>query len=370
MTKKVDNGIININSFYEKEHFMSELINNTEERKKILKEHILQLHNGIDVEIVKKSISSLMQSIPYQEVVDVEQELIAEGYPESEIIELCDLHHQIVEDNILDLSGLQRKPDQRHPLEILKQENQALTLVVKKLAELYKQANFTIITYEDIILFKTYFNQLMDVDKHYRRLEYLLFPYLEKSGITGPPKVLWGKHDETRQLLKTAISTLNEIETNSIRDINALIENTFQKASNSIIDMIAKETNILFPMAQETLKDIEWYEVLQQSLEIGYCLIDPEDGWQPSEIPEDYGNNFNTTNDGYINLSSGQFTAIQLEALLNSLPIDITFVDHNDKVKYFSQGKERIFDRNRSILNKRCFNVPSATISSYCRTNF
>ena len=331
---------------------MSELLNNSEQRKKILKEHILQLHDGVDVENVKNSISSLLQNIPYNDVVEVEQELIAEGLPETEILQLCDLHHQVMEGNLLDISGLQKPTSEGHPLETFKLENSALQEVVNNLEIQYEKLRSNSASLEDIITLKTYFNQLMDVDKHYRRLENLLFPYLEKEGITGPPKVLWGKHDEARQFLKVAISTLEDLKVGPEKDLNFDIDNFFKRASDSITDMIAKETNILFPMSNDTLKEIEWYEILQQSLEIGYCLIDPKDGWKPNNIPTDYQDKQVAAADGIINLPSGQFTVEQLEALLNSLPIDMTFVDHNDKVKYFSQGEERIFDRNRSILNR------------------
>jgi DUF438 domain-containing protein len=115
--------------------------------------------------------------------------------------------------------------------------------------------------------------------------------------------------------------------------------------------MIIKEEEILFPMSMDALSDTDWYEIQKQSLEIGYCLYDPPTEWMPAGIiiedikdVEKQGSN--------IQLPSGNFSVEELLAILNTLPVDITFVDKNDKVKYFSQSKDRIFQRSRAILNR------------------
>jgi len=178
---------------------MSELINNSSERKGLLKHMILQLHEGKAPEEVKKRLMELMSKIPYMDVVEVEQELISEGLPETEVLRLCDIHSQVLEGRI-DLSGMLIVPP-GHPVDTFKKENRELEAVVKKLNELFEKAEDLYagigpVAYINKV--KSLFNSLMDVDKHYRRKENLLFPFLEKYGITGPPKVMWGKHDETR----------------------------------------------------------------------------------------------------------------------------------------------------------------------------
>jgi DUF438 domain-containing protein len=311
---------------------------------------ILQLHEGVAPEAVKARMIDLLTKIPYGEVVEVEQELISEGLPESEVLRLCDIHSQALEGHI-DLSGMKIVAP-GHPVDTFKRENRELEKLVKQLHELFGQAD-TELSGPDkeryLNTVKGLFNNLMDVDKHYRRKENLLFPFLEKYGITGPPKVMWGKHDETRDLLKNAINALNMPGDFTPEMMQMKVELHLGPATRAITDMIMKEEEILLPMTLDKLTETDWYDIYRQTNEIGYCLYDPDIAWKPEgvEIAE-----VTSAEEGNISLPSGKFTSEELLAILNTLPVDITFVDRNDKVKYFSQGKERIFDRNRAILGR------------------
>jgi DUF438 domain-containing protein len=79
---------------------MSELINNSENRKELLKHMILQLHQGEAPEAIKTQLTNLLKGIPYDEVVEVEQELIKEGLPVEEVLKLCDIHAMVLDGNI------------------------------------------------------------------------------------------------------------------------------------------------------------------------------------------------------------------------------------------------------------------------------
>jgi hypothetical protein len=329
---------------------MSELINNSQSRKELLKHMILQLHEGVAPEAVRARMIELLTKIPYGEVVEVEQELISEGLPEAEVLRLCDIHSQALEGHI-DLSGMKIVAP-GHPVDTFKKENRELEKVVKELRELFGKAEIELSgdgKEKYINAVKGLFNSLMDVDKHYRRKENLLFPFLEKYGITGPPKVMWGKHDETRDLLKNALNVLNMPGEFTPEMMQMKVELHFFPAVKAITDMIMKEEEILLPMTLDKLTETDWYEIYRQTNEIGYCLYDPNVTWKPQgeDIAE-----VTSAEEGTISLPSGKFTSEELLAILNTLPIDITFVDRNDKVKYFSQGKERIFDRNRAILGR------------------
>ena len=201
-----------------------------------------------------------------------------------------------------------------------------------------------------ILKLRGLYNSLFDVDKLYRRKEYLLFPYLEKQGITGPPKVMWGKHDEIRELIKGSIELL-QTEGITRDELLAAAEIVLTPAKKGVVEMTQKEEEILFPMALDKLTETEWYEINKQSLEIGFCLYDPPVEWRPEWADDDILTELNTEG-GNVQLPSGGFSAEELMAVLNALPIDVTFVDKNDKVKYFSQGEERVFQRNRAILNR------------------
>lgn len=335
---------------------MSELINNSESRKALLKHMILQLHKGEAPEAVKTQLTNLLKGIPYDEVVQVEQELISEGLPVAEVLKLCNIHSMVL-DGSIDHSAAKSIPT-GHPVDTFKKENRELEKLVLQLNGIYETVKKAASTKSNeetnnfAIQMLTIFNALMDVDKHYRRKENLLFPFLETKGITGPPTVMWGKHDETRAFLKSAIEALQNSKGISLPDLAGIIENKLAPASKAITDMIMKEEEILFPMTMDELTDQEWFDILQQTNEIGYCLFDPTDEWIPANVDVSASDFRKEFTGGIVRLPSGSFTIDELTVLLNALPADITFVDKNDKVKYFTQGSHRIFDRNRAILGR------------------
>jgi len=329
---------------------MSELINNAKKRKDLLKHMILQLHKGEAPEAVRAQLVRLMGQVPYNDVVEVEQELISEGLPQEEVLKLCDIHTAAL-DGAIDHSGA-KVAESGHPVHTFQQENLALRKEIKVLNKVYDEVEK--LSDKDnpadlLLEIQQHMNALTDVEKHYQKKENLLFPFLEKHEITGPPTVMWGKHDETREFLKGAFDALAATEDSTAEEIKAVIEMVFKPASKAVDDMIDKEEEILFPMTLDTLTVEEWYEIYKQSPEIGYCLYDPIDEWKPEGVElkkED------EVDSGKIILPSGSFTVDELTAVLNTIPFDLTFVDKDDRVRFFTQGKERIFARNRAILGR------------------
>ncbi|MFW5699820.1 MAG: DUF438 domain-containing protein [Bacteroidota bacterium] len=330
---------------------MSELINNSKFRKERLKELILKLHKGESPDKVRQELISTLQHIPYGEVVEVEQELIGEGLPETEVLKLCDVHGEVLEGNV-DLSAAKEIPE-GHPVDVFKKENEALRAEADKAIDLLvglddiKESEFN----QQLLSLQACFNNLMDVEKHYLRKEYLLFPYLEQKEITGPPKVMWGKHDEIRDQLKGCLETLKaeDLKKEDLADARELL---FYPALKALKDMTQKEEEILFPMSMDELTVEDWWNIHNQTLEFGFALYDPQVEWKPEGLTQTDEEKASQTSDGSIQLPSGSFTADEIKAILNTVPVDMTFVDKNDKVKYFTQGKERIFARSRSIINR------------------
>jgi DUF438 domain-containing protein len=331
---------------------MSEFINNSAFRKEKLKALILKLHEGENPQQVREELIGTLQQIPYGEVVEVEQELISEGLPETEVLRLCDIHGEVLDGHI-DQSGAQKIPP-GHPLDVFMQENRELLKVIETAENL-----LGILYSVDDTEFRQFavkiqgcFNELSDVDKHYKRKEYLVFPYLEKSGITGPPMVMWGKHDEIREQLKGCIEILRHPDLTKT-DLDEALEILFIPVLKAMTDMTKKEHDILFPMCMDVLTTDDWWNVHQQTLDFGFTLIDPKEEW----IPEGFIAYDSTTSggigeEGIVRLPSGSFNAKEIMAILNTAPFDMTFVDKNDKVKYFTQGSHRIFARSRSIINR------------------
>lgn len=327
---------------------MSELINNSEKRKDLLKHMILQLHKGIAPDAVRTQLIQLMGQVPYGQVVEVEQELIAEGLPQEEVLKLCDVHSQALK-GVIDETGA-KMPPPGHPVHTFIQENRAIQMEIAEIEKLITRIDEKSDIRKLWQSLKSHFNNLSDIDKHYRRKENLLFPYLEKHGITGPPTVMWGKDDEIREQLKAAHSALDVNEDISPDEAKTIIGFVIKPTVEVIEEMVYKEEHILFPMCMDKLSNDEWYEIYNQTTEIGYCLYDPQDVWEPAGIDL---KKEESAEAGKIQLPSGSFNIQELLAILNILPVDITFVDADDNVRYFNQSAERIFDRTRAIIGRK-----------------
>ncbi len=341
---------------------MSEFINNREYRQKVLKEIIKELHNGKAVEEVKARFEELIKGISPSEISEMEQALIMEGMPIQEIQNLCDVHAAVFKGSIEDIHRPQ-KPEETpgHPVHTFKLENRELeTLVndkIKPNIEAFK-STYSQISVNSLI---ENFERLWEIDKHYSRKENLLFPFMEKYGITAPPKVMWGVDDEIRAAIKEILKALTE-DVNNMEEIARKAE----EACTRVIEMIFKEENILFPMVLDTLAEDEWLQIQEASHEIGYCLIEPGSKWVPVKVnveqkAKEEGEQ--PSNNGYIKFDAGILLPEEVNAMLNTLPVDITFVDKDGYVKYFTQGKERIFARPKTVIGREVKNChPPASV--------
>ena len=330
---------------------MSELMDNAKARRGVLKHLILQLHEGKAPEDVKPQLLRLLGRVPYNEVVEVEQELISEGMPVGEVLKLCDLHSTAMKGALDSSQGKVAPPG--HPVDTFKKENAALlgelALADKLFQEIKGRSDDEDVT-ESTGQLRLRFSRLADIEKHYSRKENLLFPYLEKKGVTGPPTVMWGKDDEIRGLIKSAIETLQSAGQISAGEAKGVVELVLQPVVDAIREMIFKEEEILFPMCLDKLTEAEWYAIYLQSPEIGFCIYDPTVEWKPSIAAEAA---HDPVDERRIPFPSGSLTPSEMRVLLNTIPFDLTFVGADDTVKYFTQGQERIFERNRAIIGRK-----------------
>jgi DUF438 domain-containing protein len=330
---------------------MSELIQNgAVSRKELLKHLVLKLHDGEAPEQVQRQLVRMLGQVPYGLVVEVEQELMREGLPQEEVAKLCHLHGAAME-GALDLSAA-KIPPPGHPARVFADENAALLRELDALeAACHAVAALAAAAdpREALLALRARLNAVSDVDKHYLRKEHLLFPYLEKHGITGPPKVMWTKHDEARALLRAA--TEGAAAAGDAATAQAVVELAARPAAQAVRDMIAREENVLLPMSLDTLDELEWWEVARQSTDHGFCLVAPEVEWRPAAAPAPGARGDEAA--GRVRLPTGSFTVPELEAILNALPFDATFVDADDRVRYFTGGAERVFSRSRAVIGRK-----------------
>lgn len=340
---------------------MSEFINNREHRKKVLREIITDLHEGKPLATVKTRFDEVIKDLAPGELSLVEQSLIDEGLPITEVQRLCDVHSAVFRDALDHAPEVSVVPG--HPVYTFRQENRALEKLIRDeikplLSELQRAAADEQKAVALGITEKL--NLLWDIDKHYSRKENLLFPYLEKYGITAPPQVMWGVDDEIRAQLKATKKLAAAYQPGSHGDLISKAEDTLER----IGEMIFKEEKILLPMALETLAEDEWQQILADSDEIGYCLVEPEKGWRPTGGTAEAGRVLKEGNSGNsIKFDTGVLTPKELELIFSHLPVDITFVDKHDTVKFFSATKDRIFPRTRTIIGRKVENChPPASV--------
>ena len=341
---------------------MSEYINNREYRQKVLKELITELHNGKSVEEVKPRFEKLIEGISPTEISEMEQALIMEGMPVEEIQRLCDVHAAVFKGSIAEIHGQQKDEDvPGHPVHTFKLENKAIEEFIENDLKNHLNNFLSNDSRENLNLLSKDLEQLMEIEKHYGRKENLLFPYLEKYGITAPPKVMWGVDDEIRAELKEAINLLGEYKGNK-EEVGEKVNNVI----NRITEMIYKEEKILLPMALEHLTEDEWLSIEEASSEYGYCFIEPVKKWKPKRVNVEariQAEGEKPVKDGYIKFETGLLLPEEIEAIFNTLPIDITFVDKDGIVKYFSQAKERIFPRPKTVIGRTVENChPPASV--------
>jgi uncharacterized protein len=333
------------------ENTVSELIDNRAHRVAVLKDIIKHLHAGAAPELVKDRLRELVGKTDAAEIMAMEQQLMAEGMPVEEVRSMCDLHSQVTRDVLVQI-GPPPAIAPGHPVDTFRRENAALKSVIatmrEKLAQvlaLDEKADAT----ELVFQVRQSANDLMDLDKHYQRKEHALFSCLERHGITGPSKVMWAKDDDVRALLKP----MNQSAHDCAPTVAAVREfmNIAQPALSAIEEMIFKEENILLPMSLQTLTDNEWAEIWAASPQYGWCLVEPQTGYRPpvaagaatSAVPKD----------GTIMMPTGHVTVEQLVAVLSTLPLDLTFVDAEDRVAFFSEGPDRIFARSKAIVGRK-----------------
>jgi len=336
---------------------LSEIINNREYRQKALKELIQELHTGKSVTEVRERFAQLIEGVTPAEISEMEQNLIMEGMPVEEVQRLCDVHAAVFKGSIAEIHHPEMVPG--HPLHTFKLENRALEKLIDEQVRPHADAFRADDSRENIHRLLADINLLWDIDKHYSRKENLLFPYLEKAGVTAPPKVMWGVDDEVRAALKDIRRQLSDYSGGA-----AAFAATIGELTEKIREMIFKEESILFPMALETLSEDEWFAIEAGSDEIGYCLTQPEAKWQRSRTAELAAQREAMADDaGAVRFDTGILTPAEIGAMLNHLPGDITFIDKDDTVKYFSQGKERIFARTKAVIGRKVQNChPPASV--------
>jgi len=323
-----------------------------EQKKEIMKDIIRKLHEGMGLEEAKIRFEKEIGNVTSTEIAEIEQGLMNEGVSPEEIKKFCNVHALLFQ------SALEKSMDKEespaHPVYLMRQDNREIEKITGALKEaVQNREKFKLPQWKQKV--SELLSRLKNLDIHYTWKEQILFPYLEKYAFYGPSKVMWGKDDEVRALLKQgwqAIETLKEK-----KEWNEYIAKTLNPLVEEVDGMIFKEEKILFPASLEKLNVQDWVEVLKETENVGYGFIQkPRETYELIEELRRAVTEEPKAEEQTITLPTGSLKLEELLGVLNTLPVDITFIDKDDAVRYFSEGKERIFLRTKSIIGRKVQN--------------
>ena len=316
-----------------------------EERQEILKNLMLRLHAGEDKEVIQEEFNEVFDEISPYEIQLMERNLMSEGITFAEIMSLCNVHANLMGSKVNTQTSVADFEQPGHPVHVMKMENLAIRGALDRVERLL--VNF--LETKDSIIEKGLKRQISLLDQfenHYQRKEYAMFPIMEKKGITAPPKVMWGVHDQIRDLYRDFKKALNDGKETTLEE--------FQIARDEMLEMIQKEENILIPMVEQVFHVDDWETIASQSPEYGYCIVKPEKEWAVKKSFSPVKEETQVESEGDIPLSTGSLSLKELNLILDLLPMELSFVDAQNIVKYYNEGngEEKIFKRTPSAIGR------------------
>ncbi|MHB0875256.1 MAG: DUF438 domain-containing protein [Anaerolineae bacterium] len=314
-------------------------------RKEAVKSLIKQLHSGVSTEEVTQRFQQVLHGVSAQEIAEVEDELIKEGMPREEVQRLCDVHLAVFRESLDREDAL---APAGHPINILMAEHQAMLGHAQELARLAQRivdGDTTLsIRVEQIVAL------IREAESHYVREENVLFPYIEQHGITQPPAIMWMEHDQIRQLKKGVYGVAEAGRGMAL----AAYGEQLGAAAVALAEMIAshffKENKILFTTAMRLFTAEEWLEARREFDELGYASFSP--ARPPMAGAEAQPQAASAESGGMVRFATGTLPVEALEGIFNAMPVDITFVDKDDRVRFFNDIPDRVFPRAKAVIGR------------------
>lgn len=325
------------------------------QKKKLLKEIIGQLHAGKSPAELKVKFKQVLESTTPEEIAKIEQELVEEGMPREEILSMCDIHLAVFQEQ-LEAQKPKTPPPAEYSINILMEEHKVLQQHLEKLRGLVDKvaqaSSFPEVSGEMDQL-KGIADDFMDAEKHYRREENVLFPILEKHGVSEPPAIMWIEHNKLREAKKRFNNLIHDCANMDFKDFKKQLTESAESIITLLGGHLFKENNILFPTALRVVTDEEWKEARKEFDAVGYPRFTPK---QLIAVPKTAETEKPSPEalvvlEGILNFETGALPHTGIEALLKTLPVDITFVDAEDTVRYFN--KSEIFLRTKAVIGRK-----------------
>ncbi len=308
----------------------------------LLADFVRSLVNGESGKILVDRYWEAIEQVSPEEVMRLFDLLISEGVPVEKVKAYSG---KIVNVFYKGLSSREWElPLEGHFLHYMMLENRGVEQVLDRIrAFLKEQPEGEIQRKEWALRLRAVVEELLPYEKHYIKKENILFPYIEQ---TFPAyrclQVMWSFHDDFRRLTASLLGQLSG-DPDPVQLNREMGELFFV-----ILPVIFREENIIFPVALRALPPDTWPEMLAQASETGWCYI-------TGPVTDPAGRTVSETG-SQTDLVTGSLLPEQLRLMLDHLPLDITFVDENDEVRYFTGGSERIFPRSKAIIGRKVQN--------------
>ena len=326
------------------------------ERVEQLKGFLKRLGTGEALGDVRKDFASQFKHVEASEIMKAEQGLMREGTPLEEVQQLCDLHsalfhgstiHEQMEEEHAKVEAALEAQDKKktvttlvetvgHPLNQMTEENKALNDLIEELRPKVADKTATI---DDV-------NSVRQLSVHYAKKGDLLYPKLKVDyAIGGPSMVMWTVDGDIRDQLGDLAKS-----SQSVDDWYRRFDELLTRAQ----EMIYKEQNILFPICAENFTTQDWYQIYKDTAQYEEIFGVKRITWAEAETALTTQVTQFSSDDNTIALIGGSLTVDQLNAMLNTMPMEVTFVDHEDINRYFNDG-EKVFKRPTTAIGRDVF---------------
>lgn len=329
---------------------MSEFMTKREQKVKQMVELLLRMDRGeITAQQIKDNFRDILKDINPAEIALIENALITkEGFPAEKIHKLCDVHIDVFRES---LEKEKHNFETVKPLNILVEEHNEILKFLGEFKEVASELREERSFYQNISKLRDRYRVLQGMESHMLREENSLFPFLEKHDIVQPPQILWMDHDKLRESIKELGQILKGTDEELLKSGagNKLYTLVFY-ITDVKINHIYRENSILFPTAIQKLNAEEWTKILHSMNDIGYADFTPkalvEDAKAEESVMEF------SLKKGIVKFDNGELSLGEIEIILDTLPVEVTFVDKDDRVKYFNRGDRRTFVRTSAIIGR------------------
>lgn len=312
-----------------------------------IKEYVMDLKDGDSGVDLYQTYKEDLDSVTANEAFEVFSTLLAEGEDAADILGYLGKVVNVFGSSLE--SGRPPLTDKHSFLQDLEAENTALQERLNQVRGYLTNKSLTFAERKSAVA--PLIAELQHFEDHYAKKENILFPMMEKADARFEgTSIMWALHDQVRKTLKDFQRNV-QLESYSERNFNKALGEIFF----SMLGLKYKEENILFPAALSVLTDEEWGAMYQQSMEYDFPFIDKEKEEVVEEVV-DFQN-------GYLKTDTGTLKLDEVLMIFNTLPVDMTYVDENNKVRYFSKAKERIFPRSKAVIGRDVKNChPPASV--------